>query len=148
MHLCVRSLAPVTQAITSAGMMDEASADTFSRLVERYVEQRANPLDWERVERPDGLISPLATLATCPPVLQVRQEVLRKLAVVKLNGGLGTSMGLRGPKSALRVRSVRQQVCGKRCLCVAWAAQMCAHAAHASVMWWALLFFRVAHSWI
>lgn len=128
--------------------MDEASADTFSRLVERYVEQRANPLDWERVERPDGLISPLATLATCPPVLQVRQEVLRKLAVVKLNGGLGTSMGLRGPKSALRVRSVRQQVRGKQC--DVWHGcpdvRICCTRVDDAVGFFFLL--RVAHSWI
>lgn len=30
---------------------------------------------------------------------------LNKLAVVKLNGGLGTSMGCRGPKSLISVRS-------------------------------------------
>ena len=29
---------------------------------------------------------------------------LRRTAVVKLNGGLGTSMGLSGPKSVLEVR--------------------------------------------
>lgn len=30
---------------------------------------------------------------------------LNKLAVVKLNGGLGTSMGCKGPKSLISVRS-------------------------------------------
>ncbi len=33
-----------------------------------------------------------------------RRDALARTAVVKLNGGLGTSMGLEGPKSALRVR--------------------------------------------
>jgi UTP--glucose-1-phosphate uridylyltransferase len=33
-----------------------------------------------------------------------RREALARTAVIKLNGGLGTSMGLEGPKSALRVR--------------------------------------------
>ena len=33
------------------------------------------------------------------------QEFLNKLVVVKLNGGLGTSMGCTGPKSLISVRS-------------------------------------------
>ncbi|MGV1010145.1 MAG: UTP--glucose-1-phosphate uridylyltransferase [Dermatophilaceae bacterium] len=35
---------------------------------------------------------------------QHRREALARTVVIKLNGGLGTSMGLEGPKSALRVR--------------------------------------------
>jgi len=38
-----------------------------------------------------------------PPARQAR-DVLGRLAVVKLNGGLGTSMGLSGPKSLLEVK--------------------------------------------
>ncbi|WP_433728577.1 UTP--glucose-1-phosphate uridylyltransferase [Actinoplanes sp. CA-051413] len=38
-----------------------------------------------------------------PPAEQAR-EVLDRLVVVKLNGGLGTSMGLSGPKSLLEVK--------------------------------------------
>ena len=33
------------------------------------------------------------------------KEMLDKLIVVKLNGGLGTSMGCRGPKSVISVRN-------------------------------------------
>jgi UTP--glucose-1-phosphate uridylyltransferase len=44
------------------------------------------------------------SLEACPANDELRQELLRKVAVVKLNGGLGTSMGLKGSKSALRVR--------------------------------------------
>ena len=32
-------------------------------------------------------------------------DMLRKLVVVKLNGGLGTSMGCQGPKSVIAVRN-------------------------------------------
>lgn len=32
------------------------------------------------------------------------QKKLEKLVVIKLNGGLGTSMGCRGPKSVIQVR--------------------------------------------
>ncbi|MCY1136699.1 UTP--glucose-1-phosphate uridylyltransferase [Actinoplanes sp. Pm04-4] len=38
------------------------------------------------------------------PSPEVAREVLDRLVVVKLNGGLGTSMGLTGPKSLLRVK--------------------------------------------
>jgi len=41
-----------------------------------------------------------------PPPDQAR-EVLDRLAVVKLNGGLGTSMGLSGPKSLIEVKRGR-----------------------------------------
>jgi len=33
------------------------------------------------------------------------QSMLKRLAVVKLNGGLGTSMGCSGPKSLISVRN-------------------------------------------
>ena len=33
------------------------------------------------------------------------KKMLDKLVVVKLNGGLGTSMGCRGPKSVIAVRN-------------------------------------------
>ena len=33
------------------------------------------------------------------------KELLNKLIVVKLNGGLGTTMGCQGPKSVISVRS-------------------------------------------
>src|ERR1700727_2223528 len=38
-----------------------------------------------------------------PPAEQAR-ELLDQLVIVKLNGGLGTSMGLSGPKSLLEVK--------------------------------------------
>lgn len=39
------------------------------------------------------------------PSTDVIAEMLRKVVVVKLNGGLGTSMGCHGPKSVISVRS-------------------------------------------
>nr|WP_221382329.1 UTP--glucose-1-phosphate uridylyltransferase [Actinoplanes polyasparticus] len=41
------------------------------------------------------------------PSVERAREVLDQLAVVKLNGGLGTSMGLSGPKSLLEVKPDR-----------------------------------------
>lgn len=37
-------------------------------------------------------------LPKCPEDLNLTHELLNKLAVLKLNGGLGTRMGCRGPK--------------------------------------------------
>ena len=51
--------------------------------------------------------SDISPLTEVPELRQVdvdddqRAEALRRVAVIKLNGGLGTSMGMSGPKSAL-----------------------------------------------
>ncbi|CAG2065999.1 unnamed protein product [Timema podura] len=39
------------------------------------------------------------------PTTDQLHEMLNKLVVIKLNGGLGTSMGCHGPKSVIPVRS-------------------------------------------
>ncbi len=57
---------------------------------------------------PGDALEPLSDVARLdelpePPAEQAR-EVLDRLVVVKLNGGLGTSMGLSGPKSLLEVK--------------------------------------------
>ena len=57
---------------------------------------------------PGDVLEPLPDLPRVddlpePPPGQAR-EVLGQLAVVKLNGGLGTSMGLSGPKSLIEVK--------------------------------------------
>ena len=57
---------------------------------------------------PGEVLEPLADLPRLeelpePPPGQAR-EVLDRLVIVKLNGGLGTGMGLSGPKSLLEVK--------------------------------------------
>jgi UTP--glucose-1-phosphate uridylyltransferase len=57
---------------------------------------------------PGGVLEPLADLPRLeelpePPPGRAR-EVLDRVVVVKLNGGLGTSMGLSGPKSLVEVK--------------------------------------------
>ena len=56
---------------------------------------------------PESSITPLTEVAALAPGQSTdreRREALAKVAVIKLNGGLGTSMGLAGAKSALAVR--------------------------------------------
>ena len=63
-------------------------------------------LDWSRVRPPvlGGRVLDYDRLEAVPPDEPLHQELLRKVAIVKLNGGLGSSMGLQGPKGALPVR--------------------------------------------
>lgn len=77
--------------------------DSFFRLFLRYLRcQSEGPLDWEKVQEPGiDLVVPYSQLSK--PAVSV-SSVLNKLAVLKLNGGLGTTMGCTGPKSAIEVR--------------------------------------------
>ncbi|CAD6194071.1 unnamed protein product [Caenorhabditis auriculariae] len=76
----------------------------FRNLFTRFL--RAKPhVEWQKIEPlPEGSIRPYKSLAT-PNSKEGIAEQLRKLVVVKLNGGLGTSMGCKGPKSVISVRN-------------------------------------------
>ena len=79
----------------------ERDMGTFVPMFERYLKVRAEPgseyVSWDTVHPlPASAIEKLETL---PAVDEARtKELLKKLAVVKLNGGLGTTMGCTGPK--------------------------------------------------
>nr|CAG8484140.1 10807_t:CDS:2 [Entrophospora candida]CAG8575090.1 1811_t:CDS:2 [Entrophospora candida] len=76
--------------------------DNFYLLFTRYLSEKlkGTKLDWDKVKSPspEQIIS-YKDLPTCE-----HTEYLKKLAVLKLNGGLGTTMGCVGPKSAIEVR--------------------------------------------
>lgn len=77
---------------------------------------------------------------TSPETSRIR-DMLNKIVVVKLNGGLGTSMGCTGPKSVIPVRSeltfldltvqqievskISLQPCSKRLEICFWNSQFC-----------------------
>src|SRR3712207_3816147 len=76
--------------------------DNFFALFRRYLNDKAkgNAIDWNRIAPPKKeQVVDYNDLANSEAV-----EYLNKLAVVKLNGGLGTSMGCVGPKSVIEVR--------------------------------------------
>ncbi len=78
-----------------------AELATLRRRLRQLGEQQAGLL-------PGDVLEPLADLPCLeelpePPPGQAR-DVLDRLVIVKLNGGLGTSMGLSGPKSLLEVK--------------------------------------------
>ena len=82
-----------------------AEMENFRSLVNSYLDKsRFKPLVWEKIRPPpEGMIRPLSALPSCPK--EQIQAMLKKLAVVKLNGGLGTTMGCTGPKSVIEVRN-------------------------------------------
>eukprot|EP00937_MAST-01D_sp_MAST-1D-sp2_P004822 g4822.t1 len=53
---------------------------------------------------PAGAVLDLASLEPCPGDSSLRHELLDKLVVLQLNGGLGLTMGCKGPKSGIEVR--------------------------------------------
>jgi UTP--glucose-1-phosphate uridylyltransferase len=50
------------------------------------------------------VLQPHSSLETCPDDMNLKHELLDKLVILKLNGGLGTTLGCEGPKSAIEVR--------------------------------------------
>ncbi|KAF5403849.1 UTP--glucose-1-phosphate uridylyltransferase [Paragonimus heterotremus] len=79
--------------------MDE---ETFLRLYRSYLKHEDNIIDWEKITQPEGLINSYDSLVQPKP--SEVSTMLNKLVVIKLNGGLGTSMGCAGPKSLIPVR--------------------------------------------
>ncbi|KAI9483987.1 MAG: UTP--glucose-1-phosphate uridylyltransferase family [Benjaminiella poitrasii] len=76
--------------------------DGFYMLFTRYLNEksRGKELIWEKIQSPSAeQIIPYSDL----PVKTSASD-LTKLAVLKLNGGLGTTMGCVGPKSVIEVR--------------------------------------------
>src|SRR5580692_7642010 len=88
-------------AKAEAGGVHAAELAALGRRLRQLGEPQAGRL-------PGEVLEPLADLPRLdelpePPPGQAR-DVLGRLAVVKLDGGLGTSMGLSGPKSLLEVK--------------------------------------------
>ncbi|VDO27816.1 unnamed protein product, partial [Onchocerca flexuosa] len=78
--------------------------EVFLSLFEQYLSE-PNTVDWSKIK-------PLSlkfqqnydSLPQCSE-RENRDEILKHLSVVKLNGGLGTTMGCNGPKSLIELRS-------------------------------------------
>lgn len=81
----------------------EAEMKGLRMIFKRYMESKNEKIDWNKIKPPsDDLILPHSTLPECSP--KRVKELSSKLAVLKLNGGLGTTMGCVGPKSVIEVR--------------------------------------------
>jgi UTP--glucose-1-phosphate uridylyltransferase len=80
----------------SDGVAD-AAIDTFAELYERLVAGDRGLIG-------EGDIEPVTSLPDAEELAEADDGVLDQAIVLRLNGGLGTSMGLDGPKSLLEVR--------------------------------------------
>lgn len=74
----------------------------FQGLFKRFICGQRKSMEWENILPPPAeMIKPYSSLSMPSDHLK---DMLNKLIVVKLNGGLGTSMGCTGPKSVITVR--------------------------------------------
>ncbi|XP_008298057.1 UTP--glucose-1-phosphate uridylyltransferase isoform X1 [Stegastes partitus] len=79
--------------------------DGFKRLFHRFLQVKGPSVDWPKINRPpEESIQPYEKIKAKGLPDNITAS-LNKLAVVKLNGGLGTSMGCKGPKSLISVRN-------------------------------------------
>lgn len=90
---------------TSDSVADEL--DGFEQLFHQYLLDRkasASTVTWDKIQSlPKSAVRPYSDIADVD-ASQVK-GLLDKLVVLKLNGGLGTSMGCQGPKSLITVRN-------------------------------------------
>ncbi|MDD7963844.1 UTP--glucose-1-phosphate uridylyltransferase [Actinomycetospora lemnae] len=78
-----------------------AEVEAFRRRLEQLAKPESAVMPGEELEPVDDL----PTLDSLPePDDAAARDALDRLAVIKLNGGLGTSMGLDGPKSLLEIK--------------------------------------------
>ena len=95
--------------------------DGFRALFNKFIHETGPSVHWDRIEKlPHDAVSgdvcltpqlierfqilPYASL-TQPGASEAVKTMLDQLVVIKLNGGLGTSMGCSGPKSVIPVRN-------------------------------------------
>uniref|UniRef100_A0A667XV72 UTP--glucose-1-phosphate uridylyltransferase n=1 Tax=Myripristis murdjan TaxID=586833 RepID=A0A667XV72_9TELE len=79
--------------------------DGFKKLFHRFLQVKGPSVDWAKISRPpEDSIQPYEKIRAKGLPASISAS-LNKLVVVKLNGGLGTSMGCKGPKSLISVRN-------------------------------------------
>lgn len=86
--------------------MPKQALKQYLRLLEKFLSGPSLVQDWSAVRTPDSShLFPYEKLKGLDA--SNKSANLRKLVVLKLNGGLGTSMGCQGPKSAIVVKNGR-----------------------------------------
>ena len=96
----------IAAALSENGILDAESAAAYGELFSRFTRQHRDAkkaLDWSLVTSP--AVEDYGALEPVPADARLQSELLKKVAIVKLNGGLGTSMGCRGSKGAIPVRN-------------------------------------------
>ncbi|RDD38426.1 UTP--glucose-1-phosphate uridylyltransferase [Trichoplax sp. H2] len=76
----------------------------FSKLFSRYIENKGSAIKWDKIRPlPEGAVRKYDDIKVRES--EVSRALLDQLVVLKLNGGLGTSMGCTGPKSIITVHT-------------------------------------------
>ncbi|CAL9186397.1 unnamed protein product [Musa hybrid cultivar] len=92
-------IAKLQTAIAAFDQISENEKSGFVSLVSRHLSGEAEQIEWSKIQTPtDEVVVPYDTLASHPEDIEATKTLLNKLAVLKLNGGLGTTMGCTGPK--------------------------------------------------
>ncbi|EFJ24299.1 hypothetical protein SELMODRAFT_174313 [Selaginella moellendorffii] len=85
--------------------ISESEKKGFVSLVQRYLSDKGEQIKWEKIQPPTNKdVVPYEDLEPAPSDPAATKALLDKLVVLKLNGGLGTTMGCTGPKSVIEVR--------------------------------------------
>ncbi|KAI5648185.1 hypothetical protein M9H77_34190 [Catharanthus roseus] len=99
-------LSKLQSAVSGLNQISDNEKSGFINLVSRYLSGEAQHVDWSKIKTPtDDVVVPYDTLASVPEDPAQTKQLLDKLVVLKLNGGLGTTMGCTGPKSVIEVRN-------------------------------------------
>ncbi|XP_074571389.1 UTP--glucose-1-phosphate uridylyltransferase [Curcuma longa] len=99
-------IAKLQSAVAALDQISQNEKSGFINLVSRYLSGDADQIEWSKIQTPtDEVVVPYDSLAPPPEDMEASKKLLDKLAVLKLNGGLGTTMGCTGPKSVIEVRN-------------------------------------------
>ncbi|CAM8924691.1 unnamed protein product [Rhodiola kirilowii] len=99
-------LSGLRSAVAALDQISENEKAGFISLVSRYLSGEAQHIEWSKIKTPtDEVVVPYDTLSSVPEDPSETKRLLDKLVVLKLNGGLGTTMGCTGPKSVIEVRN-------------------------------------------
>uniref|UniRef100_A0A0R0L0W8 UTP--glucose-1-phosphate uridylyltransferase n=1 Tax=Glycine max TaxID=3847 RepID=A0A0R0L0W8_SOYBN len=105
MTTATEKLSALKSAVAGLNEISESEKNGFISLVSRYLSGEAQHVEWSKIQTPtDEVVVPYDTLAPTPDGSSDVKNLLDKLVVLKLNGGLGTTMGCTGPKSVIEVR--------------------------------------------
>ncbi|GLU10613.1 hypothetical protein SLE2022_274050 [Rubroshorea leprosula] len=103
-------MAPATEKLTqlksavSRLNLSSKTEENFNNVVSRYLSGEAQHIEWSKIQTPtDEVVVPYDSLFPLPKHPAEARKLLDKLVVLKLNGGLGTTMGWTGPKSVIEV---------------------------------------------
>ncbi|XP_038702092.1 UTP--glucose-1-phosphate uridylyltransferase [Tripterygium wilfordii] len=101
-----KKLTHLKSAVAGLNQISENEKNGFINLVARYLSGEAEHVEWSKIQTPtDEVVVPYDSLAPTPDDPAETKKLLDKLVVLKLNGGLGTTMGCTGPKSVIEVRN-------------------------------------------